>query len=649
MHLPRLRAWLPDDRAAARLLETAIRHEQRVVPLVTPPLQAGPHVLEVPHGNGLVVCVIAEPVGLGRPDGVPMELRPLDPVQMPDLFALVERLDNPSAVAPAPPAAPQPAPAAPARAHPPPAAAPVFDVPHVPHVPYGPRVPHAPLATAVPRAAPTPLAARPAAPRQRASSQAASSPAVAAPEAATHPASAKWPASRPAGDPNALSVPSPDLLDYLGEPEHEPAHEIDVDVDVDDFVEALPDSTYGGDDAPTLFQKPARETTDQDTTNQDTLRPPHADDDERLEATITQTSGLLGAPSPEAPGAGADFPEQTLILPASQGGAHPAGRELPAAPRPAAGVPAKPQSVTSKSLDLSGKTIGGGKYAIERSLGRGLTAVVYRAMHTSLNRPVAVKVLHQENRGNPQFVKRFRAEGRTLSRLEHQNISRVLDFGEEADGILYLVMELLDGESVEVLLRKGRTFTQRQIVDLGIQTCSGLAFAHDVGVIHRDVKPDNIVLVPHRDDDGRPCELVKVCDFGLAKLRTGADQEAGGAGGAGGEGELTMAGALCGSPAYMSPEQLLGEPLDARSDIYGLGVTLYEALSGGKFPHEGEGLTDLFVKKLTGPPAPLRDQVRGVDPALDAAIMRALAREKTDRHADARAFRQELRAVLARL
>ncbi|HRH01229.1 MAG TPA: hypothetical protein PLR99_33560, partial [Polyangiaceae bacterium] len=103
MHLPRLRAWLSDDRAAARLLETAIRHEQRVVPLVAPPRQPGPHVLEVPHGHGQVVCVLAEPVGLGRPDGVPMELRPLDPVQMPDLFALVERLDNPNAGAPAAP------------------------------------------------------------------------------------------------------------------------------------------------------------------------------------------------------------------------------------------------------------------------------------------------------------------------------------------------------------------------------------------------------------------------------------------------------------------------------------------------------------------------------------------------------------------
>jgi len=445
-------------------------------------------------------------------------------------------------------------------------------------------------------------------------------------------------------------VPSPDLLDYLAA--HEQVHEGEVDVELDDvvdldeFIDAPPDSIYGSDDAPTLFQKPARTPRDREAV------PPAPGGDELLEPTVTRTSSLLGPlpppasrPHAGAPGPGADVgPEQTLILPASQGGAHPPDREPPAAPRPAAGAPAKsaPQPQSAKSIDLSGKSIGAGKYAVERTLGRGLTAVVYRATHTSLNRPVAVKVLHQENRGNEQFVKRFRAEGQTLSRLEHQNISRVLDFGEEPDGILYLVMELLDGESLEVLLRKGRAFSPRQIVDIGIQTCSGLAFAHDVGVIHRDVKPDNIVLVPHRDDDGRPCELVKVCDFGLAKLRTGTDQD-------GRESELTMAGALCGSPAYMSPEQLLGEPLDARSDIYALGVALYEALSGGKFPHAGEGLTDLFVKKLTGTPTPLSFYAPGVDPVLETAVMRALAREKADRHADARAFRQELRAALVRL
>lgn len=638
MHLPRLRAWLSDDRAAARLLETAIRHEQRVVPLVAPPRQGGPHVLEVPHGQGQVVCVLAEPVGLGRPDGVPLDLRPLDPVQMPDLFALVERLDNPSAVAPAPAPVAQPAPAAMTAPRPHVVAAPAFDVPHVPHVP------HARPAGAPPRAAAAPLAARPLQPRAQASGQAVSSPALVAPAPAPAPASAKWPAAR-AGAPEAAarprdpSVPSPDLLDYLGEPDQ--AHEVEVDVELDDVVdldeliEAAPDSIYGSDDAPTLFQRPALR-------DREAVPPPQSGD-ELLEPTVTRTSGLLGA-SPDARGSGASGgPEQTLIMAASRGGAP--DREPRAAPRPAAGAPAQrsaPKVEAEKSIDLSGKTIGAGKYAVERSIGRGLTAVVYRATHTSLNRPVALKVLHQENRGNQQFVKRFRAEGQTLSRLEHQNISRVLDFGEEPDGILYLVMELLDGESLEVMLRSGRAFSPRQIVDIGIQTCSGLAFAHDVGVVHRDVKPDNIVLVPHRDDDGRPCELVKVCDFGLAKLRTGTDQD-------GRESELTMAGALCGSPAYMSPEQLLGEPLDARSDIHALGVALYEALSGGKFPHEGEGLTDLFVKKLTGTPTPLSIHVPHVDRGLEASIMRALAREKSDRHPDARAFRQELRDALARL
>ena len=159
------------------------------------------------------------------------------------------------------------------------------------------------------------------------------------------------------------------------------------------------------------------------------------------------------------------------------------------------------------------------------------------------------------------------------------------------------------------------------------------------------MKPDNIVLVTHRDDDGKPCDVVKVCDFGLAKLRAGAQTSPDAQQG---DGEQTMAGALCGSPSYMSPEQLLGETLDARSDIHALGVTLYEALCG-TLPHEGAGLTELFVKKLTGEPTPLRVHLPNVDAALESTIMRALSREKSKRQEDARAFRQELRDHLARL
>ncbi len=610
MHLPRLRAWLPDDRAAARLLESAIRHEQRVVPLVAPPRQGGPHVLEVPYGGGQVVCVIGEPVGLGRPDGVPLDLRPLDPVQMPDLFALVERLDNPNAHKPQE----KPAPVAPKVE---PAASGTWGVAaRVAEPPKGP----APSAVSAPVATPAAtLAATPAAtPAASQPSARASRPPAPRPAAGT-PASAG--PARTARN-TAPSLPSPDLYELFDEP----ADDMEVDVEFDDLEpeQPGPDSAYGGDDAPTLFQQrpPAKAGARE-------AVPPPPSAPEFLEPTVARTSNLLGA-------------DTTVILAkGSRTGAAASAprREEPPAPEGSATIPVA--AGPGPSADLIGHTIAG-KYAIESSLGRGQSAEVYRAQHTGLNRAVAVKILHQENQGNAQFVKRFKAEGRTLSRLEHHNIARVIDFGEEPGGRLYLVMELLAGKSLEVLLRTGGKLPRRQVVDIGIQTCSGLAFAHDEGVVHRDVKPDNIVLVPHRDDDGKPCDVVKVCDFGLAKLRSQggeADNR---------ESDFTLAGALCGSPAYMSPEQLLGEPLDARTDVYALGVTLYEALSG-KFPHEGAGLTELFVKKLTAAPASLQGYVPDLDPGLEGAVMRAIARDKTARFADARAFRQELRDALGRM
>lgn len=301
-----------------------------------------------------------------------------------------------------------------------------------------------------------------------------------------------------------------------------------------------------------------------------------------------------------------------------------------------------PPMVLERPLTNAAKLIGrmlAGKYMVESSIGRGATAEVFRAQHASLKRPVAVKVLHQENQAYVQFVKRFKAEAHTLSKLEHQNIARVIDFGQEPDGLLYLVMELLVGKSLEVLVEQsGHKLPVRQVLDVGIQTCNALAFAHDEGVIHRDVKPENVILVPHRDEDGKPCDLVKVCDFGLAKLRDPDPENA----------DITMGGAVCGSPAYMSPEQILGEKLDARTDIYALAIMLYEALTGA-LPFEAMGLTQLFAKKLLEPPVPLRERVPDIDPRLDAAIMRGLAREREERPKDARVLRQELRAVLATL
>jgi serine/threonine-protein kinase len=235
-----------------------------------------------------------------------------------------------------------------------------------------------------------------------------------------------------------------------------------------------------------------------------------------------------------------------------------------------------------------------------------------------------------------QFVKRFAAEALAASKLEHPNIARVIDYGQEPDGLLYLVMELLVGTSLEALLTAEGRLPQKKAVSIAIQACTALAYAHDDGIIHRDVKPENIMLVSHRDDDGQPSDLVKVCDFGLAKLREPDAEHA----------DLTTAGTLCGSPAYMSPEQARGEPLDGRSDVYALGVTLFQCLTGA-LPHEAETLSQLFLKIMFEPARRPSTVVPTIHPLLDDIVVRALSTNRDARHPTARVLRADLRQALS--
>ena len=276
------------------------------------------------------------------------------------------------------------------------------------------------------------------------------------------------------------------------------------------------------------------------------------------------------------------------------------------------------------------------KYRLDSLLGTGATAAVYRAMHIDLGRLVAVKVLHQQHANDAQFVQRFRGEARAASRLEHPNVARVLDFGHEEDGLLYLVMELLVGRSLEAVLAASVKLPPRGATDLVIQAANGIASAHDIGIIHRDVKPENLILVSQRDDDGNPKDLVKVCDFGLAKLRDRDPEQ---------DEDLTTVGMLMGSPAYMSPEQTRGETLDVRTDIYSLGVTLYECLTGA-MPHDANTLEELFRKKMLEAPRPITSRIPDIDPGLAACVNSALATDPKKRPQTMRAFRDALRKVL---
>jgi serine/threonine-protein kinase len=273
---------------------------------------------------------------------------------------------------------------------------------------------------------------------------------------------------------------------------------------------------------------------------------------------------------------------------------------------------------------LYGRDLAGGKLVLAKRIGEGGSGIVYQARHRGLRLDVAVKLLHADLQRDAEFVRRFEAEALLASRLDHPNITRVLDFGQEKDGLLYLAMEYLDGKSLrDELGREGRLPLTR-VVPILSQLCAGLTHAHVRGLVHRDVKPENVVLTRGLDDDGHAIEVVKLCDFGIALVHESAAQ----------------AGESSGTPDYMAPEQILGEPPDPRNDVYACGVLLYELLSG-EVPFPGE-LQDLVARKRAGVYEPLGNRVRGLDPRVERIVARALAVDKNERFASARDLRSAL-------
>jgi serine/threonine-protein kinase len=286
---------------------------------------------------------------------------------------------------------------------------------------------------------------------------------------------------------------------------------------------------------------------------------------------------------------------------------------------------------------LLGRQIAGGKYTIDSLVGSGATGAVYKAQHRDLRRVVAIKVLHPHYQNDLQFMKRFHGEALAASQLDHPNIMRVMDFGQEPDGLVYIVMEFLSGTSLQnVLKESGGTFTKDRAISVMMQVCSGLSAAHEQGIVHRDVKPDNIVIVPSRDDENRPIELVKVCDFGIAALQNTRSEDL----------DLSVgAGYICGTPEYMSPEQARGETADARTDVYACGCTIYELVTG-RTPFMSENPLETIVhhaKDLPPPPSQFR---KDIDPLLEEVILKSLAKDPTSRQQSARAMRTELKELL---
>jgi serine/threonine-protein kinase len=279
---------------------------------------------------------------------------------------------------------------------------------------------------------------------------------------------------------------------------------------------------------------------------------------------------------------------------------------------------------------LLGRALAGGKLKIENLIGKGGVGAVYKARHRELKMPVAVKVLHESFQHDIDFCRRFYAEALAASRLDHPNITRVIDFGQEPDGLLYFAMEFLAGVELRAVLEKDRVLPPTRIAEVMMQVCAGLSQAHKRGIVHRDVKPENLVLVPGQDDDGRPIELVKVCDFGIAQHRA----------------LNPAAGQIAGTPEYMSPEQCRGDELDARSDVYACGIILYE-LATGQVPFLSERPQSILNKQqFTDPLAPSKINP-DVDPLLEKIILKALAKDPVDRQQGMRELRAELRELLS--
>jgi serine/threonine protein kinase len=284
-----------------------------------------------------------------------------------------------------------------------------------------------------------------------------------------------------------------------------------------------------------------------------------------------------------------------------------------------------------RQQDLSGTTIG--NYRIESLLGSGGMGQVYRAVHVLLNRPAALKVMHGHLADDPGFKARFVQEAQAAADLDHPNIIQVYEFGEHG-GQFYLVMELIADGSLRGLMRGQGSAGQHWSLDLGLdlvgQAADGLNYAHSKGMVHRDIKPDNLLV--KRASTAEASYAVKITDFGLARLAEG--------------GMRTMSGVTMGTPAYMSPEQFQDRNLDGRSDIYSLGVVLYEVATG-YLPFEARTLSDAVYKHVYSEPPRPRDVNPSLSDAIEAVVLRCLAKDPADRYANAGDLKVALQAARA--
>ncbi|MBI4853974.1 MAG: protein kinase [Acidobacteria bacterium] len=268
------------------------------------------------------------------------------------------------------------------------------------------------------------------------------------------------------------------------------------------------------------------------------------------------------------------------------------------------------------------------KYSIDYKIAEGGTGTVYRATHLQLQSPIAIKIMHKALANDGVAIERFRREAYAAMKVRHPNAVAVLDFGITSDRLIYVVMELLVGQSLYEKLRSRHHFSVEEANHLMQQVCAAVSVAHNRGIIHRDLKPENIFL---HQEDGQ--EIVKVLDFGIAKVYDLNFTEEN-------MGQLTGGDAVVGTPFYISPEQCSGQPVDARSDVYSLGIMLYQLLTG-EIPFDGPSPIIVLLKQLNERPRPIHEIRPEIPKIINAVVMHALEKDPRSRPASASSFAQE--------
>lgn len=274
-------------------------------------------------------------------------------------------------------------------------------------------------------------------------------------------------------------------------------------------------------------------------------------------------------------------------------------------------------------------TVIDGKYRVVRRIGEGGMGTVFEGENIRIERRVAIKVLHEHVASSSEFAQRFEREARASARIGSPHVCDVLDLGDLPNGERFIVMEFLDGESLEDRLEKG-TLTAVELAPIAFEILEGLGTMHQAGVVHRDLKPANVFLARGRGK----AETVKILDFGVAKILPRADEP----------GEMTSTGMMMGTPLYMSPEQARGaRDVDGRTDLYAASVIFYRALTGA-MPHTGDNLHELLFKIVLEEPLPIRQLAPDVDEEFAAIVTKGLARDAEQRFASAREYQEALSA-----